>query len=161
MNMAKEEDSNQQAQEDRQTEIMKSHGIKPTAMRLLVYRQLEHARHPLSLKELEERMVTAERSTIFRTLTLLHERHLIHAIEDGSGAMKYELCLSDGDRTTDEDQHPHFYCEQCRRTFCLHDMPLPPVPLPAGFQATATNFLIKGICAECHATNKQCKLSSK
>lgn len=133
---------------------MESHGIKPTAMRLLVYRELERARHPLSLKDLEERMVTAERSTIFRTLTLLHEHHLIHAIEDGSGAMKYELCHSEGDCTSDEDQHPHFYCEQCRRTFCLHDTPLPHVPLPPGFHATATNLLIKGICAECLAIHR-------
>ena len=152
--MTKADNPAQRAQEEDRIRSMESHGIKPTAMRLLVYRELERARHPLSLKDLEERMITAERSTIFSTLTLLHEHHLIHAIEDGSGAMKYELCHSDADCTSDEDRHPHFYCEQCRRTFCLHDSPLPHVPLPPGFHANATDLLIKGICAECHATKK-------
>ena len=69
-------------------------GVKPTAMRLLVYRELERSQRPLSLKEMEERMPNAERSTIFRTLTLFLEHHLIHGIEDGSGALRYELCTS-------------------------------------------------------------------
>ena len=71
-----------------------SRGVKPTAMRLLVYRELDSARRPLSLRELEERMVTAERSTIFRTLTLFLDHHIVHGIEDGSGTLLYELCRS-------------------------------------------------------------------
>ena len=63
--------------------------MKPTAMRLLVYRELERSIRPLSLKELEEKMPTAERSTIFRTLSIFLQHHLIHAIEDGSGALRY------------------------------------------------------------------------
>ena len=66
-------------------------GVKLTAMRLLVYQELEQAHRPLSLRELEDRMQTAERSTIFRTLTLLLQHHLIHAIEDGSGSLRYEV----------------------------------------------------------------------
>lgn len=69
---------------------MEQRGVKPTAMRLLVYRELERSIRPLSLKELEEKMPTAERSTIFRTLSIFLQHHLIHAIEDGSGALRYE-----------------------------------------------------------------------
>ena len=123
-------------------------GIKPTAMRMLVVRELERAKRPLSLKELEERMVTAERSTIFRVLNLFHEHHLVHVIEDGSGAVKYELCHGREDCTLN-DQHPHFYCERCQRTYCLHDTPLPLIPLPSGFHADTINYLIKGICPQC------------
>ena len=127
---------------------MEQRGVKPTAMRLLVYRELERSMRPLSLKEMEERMPTAERSTIFRTLTLFLQHHLIHGIEDGSGALRYELCTSDGSHTH-SDQHGHFYCERCQRTFCLHDIPVPQVALPHGFQATAISLMIKGICPEC------------
>lgn len=123
-------------------------GVKPTAMRLLVYHELDKAQHPLSLKELEERMVTADRSTIFRTLTLLLQHHLVHGIEDGSGAMKYEICHGQH-QCTPQDQHSHFYCERCQRTFCLHETPIPVVDLPQGFQATTINYMIKGICPEC------------
>lgn len=143
------------SREEQSAMALHAQGIKPTAMRILVYRELDRARHPLSLKDLEESMVTADRSTIFRTLTLLHDHHVIHAIEDGSGAMKYELCHSDKAHDADEDQHPHFYCESCRRTFCLHDVPIPEVSLPRGYLATAWNFLIKGICAECLARGRR------
>ena len=139
------------SREEQAAMALEAQGIKPTAMRILVYLAIARARHPVSLKDLEDSMVTADRSTIFRTLTLLHDHHVIHAIEDGSGAMKYELCHSDKAHDADEDQHPHFYCESCRRTFCLHDVPIPEVSLPRGYLATAWNFLIKGTCAECLA----------
>lgn len=134
---------------DRELELrMIRQGVKPTAMRLLVYRELERSARPLSLKELEERMPTADRSTIFRTLTLFLQHHLIHGIEDGSGALRYEMCTSENPCAHD-DQHGHFYCEQCQRTFCLHGLPVPRVTLPEGFLVTAANLMIKGICPEC------------
>ena len=122
--------------------------IKPTAMRMLVVRELERAKRPLSLKELEERMVTAERSTIFRVLTLFHEHHLVHLIEDGSGAVKYELCRGQEDCTLD-DQHPHFYCERCQRTFCLSRISAPVVALPGNFKVHSINYVLKGLCPQC------------
>ena len=129
---------------------LEHHGIKPTAMRLLVYQELEHARRPLSLRELEERMSTAERSTIFRTLTLLLQHHAIHAIEDGSGSLRYEPCESD-DHHTHDDQHIHFYCEQCHRTFCFREQKIPRVSLPQGFLMSSVNYMAKGLCPQCAA----------
>jgi len=127
-------------------------GVKPTAMRILVFEALLHARRPLSLRELEERMVTAERSTIFRTLTLLLDHHLIHTIDDGSHEAKYEICLSH-DHDTHDDQHIHFHCERCHRTYCFRDTKIPQVQLPEGFHATATNYVVKGICPNCLKDN--------
>ena len=123
-------------------------GIRLTAMRLLVYQELEKASRPLSLRELEDRMPTAERSTIFRTLTLLLQHHLIHAIEDGSGSLRYEACHGH-DHCTLDDQHIHFYCEQCHRTFCFRDTKIPQVSLPEGFQTSAINYMVKGLCPNC------------
>ena len=118
-------------------------------MRLLVYQELEHARRPLSLRDLEDKMPTAERSTIFRTLTLLLHHHLIHAIEDGSGSLRYEVCQGDDDCTLD-DQHIHFYCEHCHRTYCFHDTKIPQVSLPEGFQISSINYMVKGLCPNCN-----------
>lgn len=122
--------------------------VKPTAMRVLVFKELDKSSHPLSLKDLEERLLTADRSTIFRVLTLLLQHHLVHGIEDGSGALKYEMCHGHHECTLD-DQHSHFYCELCHRTFCFHDTPVPVIDLPDGFHATTINYMIKGICPEC------------
>lgn len=123
-------------------------GVKLTAMRLLVYEELERAQRPLSLRELEERMQTAERSTIFRTLTLLLEHHLVHSIEDGSGSLRYEICHGHDDCTPD-DQHTHFYCERCHRTFCFRETKIPQVELPEGFQMSSINYMVKGLCPDC------------
>ena len=126
-----------------------SRGVKPTSMRVWVYRELEKSLHPLSLRELEEKMLTADRSTIFRTLTLLLQHHLVHGIEDGSGALKYEVCHGHEECTL-EDQHTHFYCEKCHRTYCLRDTHIPHVELPEGFVASTVNYMIKGTCAACN-----------
>lgn len=125
-------------------------GVKPTAMRLLVIQELQKAIRPLSLRELEDRMPSAERSTIFRALTLLLEHHLVHAIEDGSGALRYEACESP-DHHTHDDQHTHFYCEHCHRTFCFRDTKIPQIALPKGFRMSAVNYMVKGLCPDCAA----------
>jgi len=130
---------------------LEQNGVKPTAMRILVYQELEKAQRPLSLKELEEQMLTAERSTIFRTLTLLLNHHLIHALEDGSGSIRYETCKSP-DHQEHDDQHIHFYCERCHRTFCFRDTKIPPVELPDGFQMYSINYMVKGLCPQCKDT---------
>ena len=123
-------------------------GIKPTAMRTLVFRTLSQARSPQSLRDIEDTLITAERSTIFRALTLLVSHHLVHTIEDGSGALKYEVCMSH-DHNSFDDHHPHFYCEHCGRTFCLHDERIPRINLPDSYQVHSINFVIKGICPDC------------
>ena len=124
-------------------------GVKPTAMRILVYKTLMDCVRPVSLREIADKMVTAERSTIFRTLTLLLQQGLIHAIEDGSGAVRYEVCHGH-DHCSLDDQHAHFFCTVCQRTFCLHDVGIPHPMVPGGFHVTQVNYLLKGICPACY-----------
>ncbi len=127
---------------------MESHGIKPTANRILVAESLLRQKRPMTLAELEAELETVDRSNIFRSLTLFREHHFIHVIEDGCEGTRYELCLSThADR--DEDMHVHFHCERCHRTFCLDKTPVPPVSLPEGFSMETANYMIKGICPDC------------
>ena len=72
----------------------------------------------------------------------------MHVIEDGGDGVRYELCHSH-DSETDDDLHVHFYCERCRRTYCLEHIAVPEVELPEGFQQTSVNFMVKGICPTC------------
>ena len=123
-------------------------GIKPTAIRLLVYHTLAEHRHALSLRELDDELDTVDRSTIFRTLTLFLAHHLVHAIEDGTGVAKYECCEGHDDCSL-ADQHIHFFCTRCQRTFCFHTLHVPDIQLPDGFHATGVNFLVKGLCPDC------------
>ena len=84
--------------------------VKPTAIRLLILRTMMEMNRAVSQPDLEEKLQTVDKSTIFRTISLFLDRHLIHAIDDGSGALKYAVC-SDDCTCSVSDQHVHFYCE--------------------------------------------------
>lgn len=106
-----------------------------TAVRLLVVRALANAECALSLTDLEGRIGTVDKSSIFRTLALFLQHHLIHDVEDGTGQVKYALCAERCHCGEDvhaglTDLHTHFYCEKCHRTFCLRGLPVPQVELP-------------------------------
>ena len=96
--------------------ILERRGVKPTSNRLLVLRAMFKVSRPVSLSELETELDTVDKSSIFRVLTLFVSHHVVHAIEDGSGTMKYEVCTGE-DRCSLSDMHTHFYCESCHRTF--------------------------------------------
>ena len=69
-----------------------SRSIKPTSVRLLIFKTMSEFKKAFSLTDLETELETVNKSTIFRTLTLFHDNLLIHTIDDGSGAMKYSIC---------------------------------------------------------------------
>ena len=127
-------------------------GIKPTATRLLILEQLHRGDEMLSLPRLEQLLPTVDKSTISRTLALFLLHGLIHAVDDGSGSLKYNVshqdCGRDGE---EEEEHTHFYCTQCHRTFCLKQIHVPVVALPEGFRLESVNYVLKGLCPECSA----------
>ena len=130
------------------TTLLEEHNIKPTANRLIVLRTLDGAGRPMSLTELENKILTIDKSGIFRTLSLFREQHLVHVIEDGGDGVRYELCHSHDD-DVDDDLHVHFYCEQCHQTYCLDHIPVPGIDLPEGFIMSSVNYMVKGICPHC------------
>ena len=74
---------------DQCVDKLKNRGIKPTAARIIVFKELSKQESPVSLLELETLIDTLDKSTISRTLSVLLEHHAIHAFEDGSGSTKY------------------------------------------------------------------------
>ena len=129
-------------------ELMQGHGVKPTANRIVIARSLAAAGRPMSMTELETELETIDKSNIFRTLQAFREAHLVHVLDDSGDGVRYELCHASHDGE-DDDLHVHFYCEKCHRTFCLEDIPIPPVGVPAGYDVRSVNYLIKGICPDC------------
>lgn len=137
-----------------QIQILEEHGIRPTPVRMLVLRALQEADCAVSLMALEAELETVDRSSIFRTLNLFLDNHIVHQVEDGTGQTKFALC-EEHCRCGEEhehhlsDFHVHFFCEKCQRTLCLHEVPIPEVILPPGFSLSSANFVLKGICADC------------
>lgn len=130
-------------------EILADHGVKATANRILVLRELLKASHPVSLADLEMMLdFTMDKASIFRVLELFADKEVVHVIEDGSRSLKYEVCHSDSHHSI-ADQHPHFYCERCKEIYCIESAVIPLVEIPTGFRPRSINYLIKGICAKC------------
>ena len=111
---------------------LESKGIRPTANRILVMKTLMGEQNPQSLSNLERKMVSMDKSSIFRTLTLFLEHDVVHAFEDGRGVLCYVLCEEKG-ACDHHDGHIHFYCESCQRSFCMEDIHIPSFELPEGF----------------------------
>lgn len=129
--------------------LLLEHGIKPTANRIVIVKTLAAAERPLSLSELEYKILSIDKSGVFRALTLFREHHLVHVIEDGGDGVRYELCHSHDGHKHEDDQHAHFYCENCHRTFCINDMPIPTIQLPEGYVLQSVNYMAKGLCPQC------------
>lgn len=129
-------------------EMLEHHGVKPTSNRLLIAHSLSRKHHPVTMKELEDELLTLDKSSIFRVLSLFREHRLVHVVDGGDGAVRYELCQSRHE-DEDEDEHVHFYCERCHRTICLHDVPVPQIQVPEGMEVRSTGVLVRGVCEDC------------
>lgn len=128
--------------------LLSRHGVKPTANRLLVARELDRERRPLSLMELECEILTMDKSSVYRVLTLFREHGLVHVVEGNEGVVSYELCRA-GHASEDDDLHPHFYCERCHELTCLEGIAIPAISLPGGYRQRAVSYVVKGICGKC------------
>lgn len=136
------------------TDYLLHHNVKPTANRIVVVKALAESDRPLTMRELEEKILSIDKSGIFRALSLFRDHHIVHVIDGEEGGVRYELCRSTCHEQCD-DSHVHFYCEQCHRTFCLTDLALPTIDLPEGYRPTSANYIIHGICPNCNKTTKR------
>ncbi|MDR1259596.1 MAG: transcriptional repressor [Tannerellaceae bacterium] len=127
---------------------LEARGIKPTPIRLLVFKAMTEHPQAFSLSDMESKLDTVDKSTLSRTISLFHKKLLIHSIDDGSGSVKYSVCNNDCTCSLD-DLHVHFYCSKCRKTFCLENLSIPKVQLPEGFLLESVNFVLKGHCGNC------------
>lgn len=131
--------------------ILSEAGIRITAVRLLVLKTVCERMHggAFSLQDVMQELVTADNSSVFRTLTLFAEHRILRTVNDGSGMQKYCLALHTHHDHGRDMGHVHFTCTVCQRTVCLTDIPIPHVSLPEGYEAADTEFIVKGICPRC------------
>ncbi|MDE6480255.1 MAG: transcriptional repressor [Muribaculaceae bacterium] len=129
--------------------ILTSKGVKPTANRILVLKELAKSSHPINLADLEISLHPMDKASIFRVLELFSDKDIIHVIEDGSRSLKYELCHG-MDHHSVSDQHAHFYCEKCGVVECLKEIDLPSIAMPEKYKVKSVNLMFKGICPNCN-----------
>ncbi|MEH6658568.1 Fur family transcriptional regulator [Leeuwenhoekiella marinoflava] len=128
-----------------------SNGIRPTAMRILIYKYMAEKNNALALTDVEQAFLKAERTTLYRTIKTFEEKGIVHQIDDGTGVLKYALCEPGCNCEIDRDLHLHFHCNSCDKTICLTQHKIPHINLPEGFMAEDANLVVKGICDSCSA----------
>jgi Fur family transcriptional regulator, ferric uptake regulator len=128
-------------------------GIKPTSNRILVLREMIKANHPMSLSEIEDALLTLDKSSIYRVMELFAKNDVVDTFEDGRGIQMYELCQAQG-HCDNSDAHLHFYCEKCHKSYCLKELKPQDLNLPEGFSIHSISFVINGICNNCRTSNK-------
>ena len=127
---------------------LKRVGVNPTAMRLLVFKEIINSKRAINFYELEQKFDKVERSTLYRTLKVFEDKHLIHPISDGTSSVKYAVCKKDCN-CKPEELHVHFYCTKCEVTYCLNEIPIPQVTLTEDYAVDTATYLLKGTCPSC------------
>ena len=131
-------------------DILESKSVRPTAMRVLIYRFLEKQKTAVSLTDIEVAFQSADRTTLYRNLKTFEKKGMVHKIDDGTGVAKYALCETGCNCDIGDDLHLHFHCTNCNETQCFINQKIPQINLPAGFKATDANLVVKGICSNCN-----------
>ncbi|MEE3225121.1 MAG: transcriptional repressor [Bacteroidota bacterium] len=128
---------------------LQNKGIRPTAMRMLIYKFMAEKNSAQGLSDLELVFTKADRTTVYRTLKTFEEKGVVHQIDDGTGVLKYALCEPGCRCDIERDLHLHFHCNACDKTICLTEHKIPHINLPDGFIAEDANLVVKGICDSC------------
>ena len=132
---------------DQAEQILTEAGIRHTAIRLMVLREIIAYDHTFTLAEMEQRMATIDRSTLFRTLMLFVERKVLHDIDNGSGSKLF--CRCECTHRHHHTPHIHFTCTVCNETFCIKDIDLSALPVPVDYEVEEVSLVMKGLCPKC------------
>ncbi len=131
-------------------EILKRNSLKVTQPRLKVLEIISRKDSAISQPELEKLLgKDIDRVTLYRVFASFEEKGIIHKIFDLHGTATYAMCSTNCSEHDHHDQHVHFICRVCNSVYCLEDMTLPKVSIPAGFSLEAIAVNALGVCNHC------------
>lgn len=130
--------------------LLETHHIRPTAIRLLMYKFLKEKEVAVTLNDIELGFDNSERTTLYRTIKTFEKKGLVHQIDDGTGVAKYALDEQNNKGDGAQDLHLHFHCTNCNETVCLTDRKIPHISLPKGYITKDMNLVLKGTCDKCN-----------
>jgi Fur family transcriptional regulator, ferric uptake regulator len=133
-------------------ETIRGVGLRSTAPRVAVLRELEAATAPLSHADLVDALGHEgyDRVTIYRNLTDLTEAGLVVRADLGDHVWRFELRRSGG--KAHSGTHPHFTCTDCGTVSCLPEESVRLTPArgaPKAIAARAVEVHLRGLCDRC------------
>lgn len=127
-------------------EILKDKGIRPLDKRIMIYEYLimrkNHPTVDMIYNDLKISSPSLSKTTVYNTVNLLLENHLIQALNIEGNELRYDA---------DTSFHGHFKCLRCGHVydFKIEDQQLPELPL-SGFTVQHSQYQVEGICKACH-----------
>jgi|GEM_PF-63887 len=133
--------------------LLKQHKLKKTEVRVQVLNCFLTHSYALGSTELELLITkNLDRVTLYRTLKVFEKSGLIHPVIKDDGTTLYAPCLPEQCKIKHEhDNHIHFQCKLCRKTFCLNDLVTPKIISPQGFIIEKVNLKATGVCDSCNS----------
>ena len=132
------------------SDILKRNGLSVTASRTKILDLFLAAEGALAHADIEKNTDAAyDRVTVYRTLQTFVEKGIVHQIPTTDNSILYALCKQDCEEGHHHDNHVHFVCNQCEKTFCLDDVIVPEVKLPKGFTPVEASMIVAGVCIDC------------
>lgn len=129
--------------------ILVHSGMRKTEVRRSVLQVLLESEEALSHAQIEEQFQKIDRVTLYRTLKAFEEKGVIHQAFDGTDTPKYAVCSEHCSEHQHDDDHLHFHCQICDRTFCIEDVKVTRPSLPEGYQPESAHLIVKGVCPQC------------
>ncbi len=128
-------------------DLLAHKGLRKTKPRLAILSVLLNAAEPLSQEQIAGQLYKSgiNKTTIYRTLSSLLDANIVHEAVVRDRIQYYETACNCHAHLC----HPHFICEQCRKTICLIQVQVPSVPLPKGFAQHRQQIRIEGLCSDC------------
>lgn len=137
-------------------QVLEKQGLRKTQVRTDVLAFFIDKPFALCHSDIEQALGSKyDRVTLYRTLHTFEEKGVIHKVPDETGVNKYALCQEHCTNESHRDEHVHFFCTKCARTFCLDSVHIPAVTMPENYLASSYSFTVSGLCPECLATTKQ------
>jgi len=135
--------------EDEAVAILRDSGHKLTPQRLMVVSALRHAEGHVTaaqvLEQVQRSYPYVDVSTVYRTMSVLKELHLVTETDMGSGELAYEWAAG--------EPHHHLICRGCGAVQQLDHVALDrlteTIEREHRFRADIAHIAIFGLCASC------------
>lgn len=132
------------------SDLLHDHGLKKTPIRTEMLDLFMNHDYALSASDIIGRMKGEnDRVTVYRALVSFEEHGILHKASDDGQGVKYALCSHSCPDEAHDDQHAHFVCDECHKTYCLDDVAIPEVEVSNEFSVDRVNYTLRGICKEC------------
>lgn len=122
------------------TEKFKENKIKLTKPRLLIAKYLDKKDGIFCAQELNKKITTIDRVSIYRTLELMQKNYIINPVINLQGEQYYE-------KNDDQHHHHHIVCTVCQKTECV-DCAEPKIK-KTNFINLNHLLIFTGICRSC------------